>query len=325
MKFGVFCPFHNPEGDYRRAIAAQADFVLHAEALGFDEAWVAEHHFNPNGVSSSILVLLGHLATLTTRIRIGSAAVLLSFRNPIQVAEDIATVDNISNGRLNFGVARGGSALLPNKHFAVSRAQARDVMLEGLQLVERLLYEDHVTFSGAHYRLDDVSLVPKPLQRPIPTFVATTNPDALAYAASRGYGTMAAPPYAIDRVAQIVADYRAAEPDADPGMTLSRFFYAASSRDEAMREAMPELEAFVTRKRAVTPPDNPVQPTELSLESILERSLIGSYDDIIEKLVRWRQRLPLRALLLRPMTRDRDRAKKTLDRFAIAIRPALPS
>jgi len=108
MRTGLFCTYENPHHDYRSAYAEQTKLVQLVETLGFDEAWVAEHHFNPNASSPSCLAVLAFLAAKTTRLRLGSAAVLLPFRNPIQVAEDVATVDILSEGRFDFGIAKGG-------------------------------------------------------------------------------------------------------------------------------------------------------------------------------------------------------------------------
>lgn len=85
--------------------------VQHAERLGFDEAWVTEHHFNRFSVSASISPLLAHLAGVTSTIRLGSAAVLLPMHDIRRVAEDAATVDALSDGRLMLGVARGTEAV----------------------------------------------------------------------------------------------------------------------------------------------------------------------------------------------------------------------
>jgi len=98
MRIGVFCTYENHERDFARCFDMQTRYVQHAEALGIDEAWVAEHHFDPDAVSPSILTLLAYLAGVTSRIRLGSAAVLIAFRNPIQVAEDVATIDILSKG-----------------------------------------------------------------------------------------------------------------------------------------------------------------------------------------------------------------------------------
>jgi alkanesulfonate monooxygenase SsuD/methylene tetrahydromethanopterin reductase-like flavin-dependent oxidoreductase (luciferase family) len=85
--------------------------VQHAERLGFDEAWVTEYHFNRFSVSASISPLLAHLAGVTSTIRLGSAAVLLPMHDIRRVAEDAATVDALSDGRLMLGVARGAEAV----------------------------------------------------------------------------------------------------------------------------------------------------------------------------------------------------------------------
>ncbi len=107
MKTGLFCNYENHYQDARRAIFEQVALVKQAESLGFEEAWVSEHHFSESNLSPSMLLLLAHLAGITVNIHLGTAAVLLPFHNPIRVAEDIATLDYLCNGRLLFGVAKG--------------------------------------------------------------------------------------------------------------------------------------------------------------------------------------------------------------------------
>ena len=121
MRIGVFCTYENPVRDYKACFDAQTRLVRRAEEVGFEEAWVAEHHFDDDAVSPSILTLLSYLAGVTSRVRLGSAAVLLAFRNPIQVAEDVATIDVLSNGRFDFGVAKGGPFPAQNKHFHAAK------------------------------------------------------------------------------------------------------------------------------------------------------------------------------------------------------------
>lgn len=142
MKTGLFCNYENHQQDDRRAIFEQVALVRQAEKLGFDEAWVSEHHFNAGNISSSMLVLIAHLAGVTTTIKLGTAAVLLPFHNPIRVAEDIATLDNLCNGRLLFGVAKGGPFPKHNQHFAIPLGESRARMLEAMALIQKLLYEN---------------------------------------------------------------------------------------------------------------------------------------------------------------------------------------
>ena len=126
MRIGLFCTFENPQRDYRSAYAEQTGLVQLVEKLGFDDAWVAEHHFNPDAASASCLAVLAYLAARTTRIRLGSAASLLLFHNPTEIAEDAATIDILSGGRFDFGVAKGGPFPTQNKHFGIgTRTVAR--------------------------------------------------------------------------------------------------------------------------------------------------------------------------------------------------------
>ena len=179
MKTGIFCNYENYYQDARRAISEQVALVKHAESLGFEEAWVTEHHFNEVNLSPSILLLMAHLAGVTSNIHLGSAAVLLAFHDPIIVAEDIATLDNLCNGRLAFGIAKGGPFPEQNKHFAAPKSESRAKMLEAMALIHKLLYEADVSFNGQYYQCDQVTIYPKPLQPEIPVYVASSDDDAI--------------------------------------------------------------------------------------------------------------------------------------------------
>jgi len=170
MRIGLFCTYENPAADQRAAYAAQTRLVEHAEALGFDEAWIAEHHFNPDALSPSCLPIMAFLAAKTRRMRLGSAAVLLPCHSPLKVAEDLATLDLLSDGRLDFGVGKGGPFPMQNKHFGLAPEEARGKLAEGLDLVTRLLYEGNVSFNGRYYQADGINLQPsrcKGRSRPI--------------------------------------------------------------------------------------------------------------------------------------------------------------
>ncbi len=180
------------------------------EALGYDEVWIAEHHFNATATSPSPFAILAHLAARTSRLRLGSAAVLLPFRDPVLVVEDVATVDILSGGRFDLGVARGGPFPEQNKHFGVGPDEARARTSEAPTLVQRLLTEDEVSFDGTFYKADGVALTPKPLQRPVPTFYATSTTDSIGLAARHGYGLMTAAPAPLARACGSVRLYREA-------------------------------------------------------------------------------------------------------------------
>ncbi len=325
MKIGLFCYYPDEGDDSFRAIRAQTTLVQHAEAVGFDEAWIAEHHFDPHAVSPSILVLMGHLAGVTTRLRIGSAAVLLPFRNPIQVAEDIATIDILSDGRFNFGVARGGPFPGQNEHFGIDRSCSRRAMLESLTLIKRLLYEQHVHFSGEFYNAENVTITPRPVQVPVPTWIASMSDEGVRYAARHGMGVMATLLAAPEKLGTMVKTYREAAPQGDPRLAVARFFHTAATRDQARNEAWPHVVAFADRMRANTAAAAPNEPNNFSGDVLMARSLIGSHDDVRAQICALREHAAISSLMLKPAVPDNTRARCTLDAFMRHVRPHLPT
>ncbi len=119
MRLGLFLNFEHGEETNLAAFQRQIDFAEKAEAFGFDELWTSEHHFSSFTQSGSTLALMAYLAGRTGRIRIGAAAILLPLHNPIRLAEDLATIDILSRGRLNLGLARGGPFPSQYAHFHV--------------------------------------------------------------------------------------------------------------------------------------------------------------------------------------------------------------
>jgi alkanesulfonate monooxygenase SsuD/methylene tetrahydromethanopterin reductase-like flavin-dependent oxidoreductase (luciferase family) len=193
--------------------------------------------------------------------------------------------------------------------------------LEALELIERLLYEDRVTFSGAHFHVDDLALYPKPLQKPIPTWIATSTPSAIEYAARKGFGLMAASLVPIAKIEQAAAAYRATGPAADPRLALARFYYAAETREKALAEALPFIARFADRMRGIFLAQNAL--ASFDPEEIVERSLIGSYEELAENIVGIHRRLGVGSLLLKPATTNEALALASLDDFAAKIRPRI--
>ena len=108
MKFGVFSLMQWPEDRsqsdvYRNELAQLSE----AEAQGYDGIWLAEHHFSRYGIGPAIHLTAAHLAARTERIRIGTAITILPFMHPIRIAEEVAVLDHLSGGRIDFGMGRG--------------------------------------------------------------------------------------------------------------------------------------------------------------------------------------------------------------------------
>jgi alkanesulfonate monooxygenase SsuD/methylene tetrahydromethanopterin reductase-like flavin-dependent oxidoreductase (luciferase family) len=324
MRTGLFCTYENPQKNYRSAYAEQTELVEFVESLGFDEAWVAEHHFNAAASSSSPLPILAHLATRTSRIRLGSAAVLLPFHDPINVAEAVATIDILSDGRFDFGIAKGGPFPVQNKHFHVPSEEARARTWEALTLIQRLLHEDReVSFEGAFFKADGVELIPKPLQRPVPTFFATSTADTVQLAAEHGYGLMAAPPFPLTRVRQSVQLYRETAPETDPRLVLIRFLHLAPTREQAIAEAKGFLQPFIERMLINTARMQPDWTPWMVLEPMIEDSLIGTEADICAKIDQIRREINPRSLILKPLSPQFHKRKLDLRTFGENIRAAV--
>jgi alkanesulfonate monooxygenase SsuD/methylene tetrahydromethanopterin reductase-like flavin-dependent oxidoreductase (luciferase family) len=324
MRTGLFCTYENPQKNYRSAYAEQTELVEFVESLGFDEAWVAEHHFNAAASSSSPLPILAHLATRTSRIRLGSAAVLLPFHDPINVAEAVATIDILSDGRFDFGIAKGGPFPVQNKHFHVPSEEARARTWEALTLIQRLLHEDReVSFEGAFFKADGVELIPKPLQRPVPTFFATSTADTVQLAAEHGYGLMAAPPFPLTRVRQSVKLYREMAPETDPRLVLIRFLHLAPTREQAIAEAKDFLQPFIERMLINTARMQPDWTPWMVLEPMIEDSLIGTEADICAKIDQIGREINPRSLILKPLSPQFHKRKLDLRTFGENIRAAV--
>lgn len=332
MKTGIFCNFENHHNDDHRAFNEQIALIKHAESLGFEEAWVTEHHFNDFSVSSSILMLMAHLAGVTSTIKLGSAAVLLAFHNPIRIAEDIATLDHLCNGRLALGIAKGGPFPNQNKHFDTLMNESRAKTIEAMNLIHRLLYDNNVSFQGKYYQCDNVSIYPKPYQSKIPVYVATSDDDAIAFAAVNSFGLMGGAPFPLSKLKNNVTKYRETNPSGADKLMIARFFYAAPTDDEAVNEALAFIRTFSARMKGFRAKaenlGNQIQHLQ-SLEShktcfdedvLLENSIIGSIQTCRDKIKRFQDELGLATLALKPACFDLEKSLKSLTLYNEQIR-----
>jgi natural product biosynthesis luciferase-like monooxygenase protein len=176
MKFGLHYQLpcygsQSPVQRYRDTLEQS----VHAEALGFESVWPVEQHFNADlSITPAPLLLLAALAERTRTLRLGIAIVLLPLSHPIRVAEEIATLDVLSNGRVEFGVGRGA---IPT-HFAgfgVPQAESRDRFVEALEVIVQAWTKERVSHAGRFFNVDNLSVVPKPVQQPHPPIRAAAN------------------------------------------------------------------------------------------------------------------------------------------------------
>lgn len=189
MKFGFFfqlpcAPWQSERERYRDTMAQ----IEHGDRLGFDTAWLAELHFVPEfSVMSSPLTVAAAAAQRTKRIRLGIAVSLLPLSDPIRTAEEAATVDLLSDGRLVFGVGRGTNTTQYGG-FNVPMTESRDRFNEALDIITKAWTADRVTYDGKYYKLKDVAIHPKPIQQPHPPIrMATNSSDTFTLAGQLGH------------------------------------------------------------------------------------------------------------------------------------------
>jgi alkanesulfonate monooxygenase SsuD/methylene tetrahydromethanopterin reductase-like flavin-dependent oxidoreductase (luciferase family) len=189
MRFGFFfqlpcAPWQSERERYGDTMAQ----IEHGDRLGFDTAWLAELHFFPEfSVMSSPLIVAAAAAQRTHQIRLGMAVSLLPLSDPIRSAEDAATVDILSNGRLVFGVGRGTNPLHYGG-FNIPMEESRDRFTEALDVVTQAWTLERVNYEGKYYRVKDVAVYPKPIQKPHPPIrIATNSSDTFPLAGRLGY------------------------------------------------------------------------------------------------------------------------------------------
>ena len=227
-----------PGISHNQAFQECFDQVYAAEKLGFDTFWLGEEHFSPElFLSSSIIAIASAIAATTSRLRIGLAVVPLPLGHPIRVAEEAATIDQISQGRLEFGVGRS-SNIQTYRGYGVPYTQSRGRMLESLDVIKKAWTEEKFSHQGEFFSFQNVSLAPKPYQRPHPPIsIAVTNPETYALAGRLGYNIVVSPRGEKDLLRQHFNEYRKAWKEAGhsgDGKIVARLLvYVAETEEQA--------------------------------------------------------------------------------------------
>jgi len=235
-----------------------------ADSLGYDAAWFVEHHFTRGfSHSSAPDLMLAAAARTTKNIKLGLGVVLLPFLSPIRVAERVATLDIISNGRVLFGTGRGAS---PIEYQAFRRPfeQSRQIWEEHLDAVLEIFSADgaEVTREGTYYQIPGVSVLPRPIQKPYPeVWVASTSLDGFMAAAEHGYHLLCMPILkGLEGLAEDVAKYKAklAERGFDPATRRVAMMvpWYVTQGSEPMDDVVSAFMWYIRRQvNLVAPPD----------------------------------------------------------------------
>ncbi|MBO1739232.1 LLM class flavin-dependent oxidoreductase [Leifsonia sp. TF02-11] len=273
------------------------------EELGFDGFAVGERHHAPF-LSSSPTVLLGHLAAVTSRIRLFTGVTLLSVLDPVRVAEDYATIDHLSGGRLELIIGKGNGPEQAEL-FGIERTEAWETLRENYSLLRRLWSSRSVDWDPPidapgirHSPLRGADVQPRPLQSRIRIWHGSATSPASVELAARGgdpiFSANAMNP--IEQYAALVRRYREvwAETGRDPAdatVGAGHVLHVARTSQQAREEYRPAYEAFVA---AVSKADHSLPGTRTDYadyDDYVARSsaLIGSPQEVLDKLARYHE------------------------------------
>lgn len=295
MKLGIYLNAQHPAGDdAARRLAETVEQVRLIRALGFDSIWGGEHHVTPGFHYFPLLPFLARLAAEAEGMALGTNVVLLPLHHPLHVAEAGAFLDAVTGGRFLLGVGLG---YRPEEFaaFGVPMAERVSRLTEGVALIRRLWSEDGVVHRGRHWRLDGVTIRPRPLQQPHPPIlVGSQVPAGIARAARIADGWTAVPAETVDEFAGHAAAFAAARAAAGlpPSRHVCRLIEVACAPDEetAVRRAAPYLLEKYAAYLAWGIPgirlDRGAAPEEQLRRLAAGRFAVGSPEQVVEALLR---------------------------------------
>lgn len=306
--------------------------IEYAEETGFDSSWLRERHFHPDhqgrNFFTSPLVAASYIAARTKHIRIGIASRILPLDHPIHIAEDGATVDVISNGRLDLGIARVGENELYQLAFGVTTEESRGRFEEALEILIRAWTLPQFSYNGTYYSIPDVSVYPKPVQRPHPPiYLVGISGETLKFGAKRGFPLILAAAQPVSIVKRTQEEYRsllAGHGFPAPELPVNRFLYVADSNQQAIDETREALTTFIHRGASVIRDFLFRAPEEITPEWLYEEVCIfGDPDSCIKKINELKQAIDLRHIIctFNYYTIDHERCRKSMERFVKYVLP----
>ncbi|MFN8540782.1 MAG: LLM class flavin-dependent oxidoreductase [Thermomicrobiales bacterium] len=263
---------HVEEHDNRPAAATYREIFEQtdlADRLGFDALWLAEHHFGAqSGMVSQPLMVALAAALRTTRINVGTSLVVLPLHHPIEIAEQITTLDTLTDGRLSIGFGSGSAPFEFAGYDAPFDAPQRHGRFrESLEVLEAAWSGEPFSYEGRQFRVGEVRLVPRPV-RPLREigWVGAMSEQSAALAGEFGYGLQLPRGHGADHYANVLDAYRTAlhrhwGPDAPERIAIARCVFVGADDASAIAEAGPSITRFYASAKT-TPKDQPIPPVE---------------------------------------------------------------
>jgi len=298
MKFGLFGSAQAQRGgadlDSGQGFRDFIDYNVEAEALGYDSTFVVEHHFTGFGQISASLNLLTFLAARTSTLRLGTAVLVLPWHNPVLLAEQAATIDLLSGGRLEFGVGRG------YRHnefasFCIPIGEAEERFEEGLALIVKSWTSgERFSHHGKYWNFENIIVEPPTRQKPHPPiWMAAGNPESIRKVARRGARLLldqfASTALTVERFNIYKAEVEAAGRRFDPmDVGVCRAFYVAKNAEDKAKAVEARLANQQRMTKLATEPGATAKSSMLSfdhtLDAAAESAMYGTPDEICKKL-----------------------------------------
>ncbi len=316
MKFAVLQFFSWPERRVELATvyARALDRIEIMDRAGYDAVWLAEHHFSGFSVCPSVHMVGTLAAARTLRLRIGTGVSLAPFYHPLRLAEEVALLDLLSGGRVNWGAGRG-FARVEFEAFGVPPEESAARFRETVEIVLRAWTDERLSFSGEHFRFDGIEVLPKPMQRPHPpVWLAASSDSAIDWAAGRGFSILMDPHSSaaeIGRKRRRYAERLAAAGFSEAGrdIPVARLVALGRNAEAAAAVARSGAEWIVNsylgaQHRPVMQgsftPDG-VDPIRRYLDDVI---LHGTPDAVVDQILRLRDEVGLDYLLCAPLSHE---------------------
>ena len=275
MNFGTYHVFQCPPWlDPNRVMVEEIERAELAEALGYDMIWVPEQHFAPYCLCGDALLMAGHLAARTRRVRIGTAVVNLCYTHPLRFAERVAMLDHVTGGRIEVGVGRGYQ--FPQYGvFGVPIDETRQIFNEALDIILKAWRaEGDFAHEGKYWRIPTVRVWPAPVQPPEKILLhAMNSSESMAQSIARGIPALMARPLTpfreqIEEIHAYRREIEAAGLDAEPFLeraTILKYAFLAPSRNEARELAREAFEWDMQILQTLCTPSTTEMPRGLDL------------------------------------------------------------
>src|SRR2546422_10868923 len=191
MNFGTFLLMQSPSARSSQEISARAPEIARAaETLGFGSVWLAEHHFSTYGYLSRPAQLATYIAAKTTRLRVGTAVIVVPLHHPLVIAEEIATLDLLSGGRLDVGLGRGYQPY-EFERFGLDLESGRARWEESIDIILKAFSGQPFSYDGKLFKIPETTVFPQPLQQPRPPIWMTAqSPESVEAAVRRGFNVL---------------------------------------------------------------------------------------------------------------------------------------